>query len=46
MNYPVLAKELKSMEHKDDGDGDTRCNWCARNNLQRISKGTVDYVSM
>ena len=26
------------MKHKDDGD--TNCNWCTRNNLQRIGKGT------
>ena len=26
------------MEH--EGDGDTNCNWCARNNPQRLSKGT------
>ena len=26
------------MEHQ--GDGDTNCNWCTWNNLQRIGKGT------
>ena len=25
------------MEH--EGDGNTNCNWCARNNPQRIGKG-------
>ena len=23
-----------------EGDGDTNCIWCTRNNLQRISNGT------
>ena len=26
------------MEHK--GDGEDNCNWCTRNNLKRIGKGT------
>ena len=25
---------------KQEGDGDTNCNWCTRNNPQRIDKGT------
>ena len=37
--YLDLARELKkAMEH--EGDGDTDCNWCTRNNPQRIEKGT------
>ena len=33
-----LARELKkAMEH--EGDGDTNCNWCTWNDLQRLGKG-------
>ena len=33
--YLVLARELKTMKHENDGD-----NWCAQNNPQRLGKGT------
>ena len=33
-----LQRTKKAMEH--EGDGDTNCNWCTRNDLQRISKRT------
>ena len=36
--YLDLARELKTMEHEDDGDRD--CNWCARNNPQKLDKET------
>ena len=36
--YLQLARELKkSLEH--DGDSDTYCCWCARNDTQRHGKG-------
>ena len=31
-----LARELKNMEHEEDGD--TNYNWCVRNNPQRLDK--------
>ena len=31
--YLDLTKELKTMEHEDDGD--TSCGWCTRNNPQK-----------
>ena len=31
-------REIKTMEHEDDGD--TNCSWCTWSNLQRIGKGT------
>ena len=34
--YLDLLRELKTMEH--EGDGDTKCNWCTWNNIQRILK--------
>ena len=34
--YLDLAEE--AMEHGSDGD--TNCNWCTRNNPQKIGKGT------
>ena len=37
--YQDFAWELrKYIEH--EGDGDTNCNWCTRNNPQRLGKGT------
>ena len=29
---------FKDMEH--DGSGDTNCNWCTRNDLKKLDKGT------
>ena len=37
--YLDLARELKKvMEYKYDSE--TNCNWCTRNDLQRLAKGT------
>ena len=36
--YLDFARELKSIEHEDDGD--TICSWCAWNYPKRIGKGT------
>ena len=36
--YLDLARELKNMGHKSDGDAN--CNWCTWNNRQRIDKET------
>ena len=35
--YADITRELKkAMEH--EGDSDTNCNWCTRNNPQRLGK--------
>ena len=34
----IVKKNPKTME--DEGDGNTNCNWCARNNPQRIGTET------
>ena len=28
---------------EDEGDGDTNCNWCTRNNTQKLSKRTLPF---
>ena len=37
--YVDHARELKT-NMELEGDGDTNCNWCTWNNLQRICTGT------
>ena len=38
--YLDLARELKKKTMEQEDVGDTSCNWCSRNNLKRIGKGT------
>ena len=42
--YADLAKEQKSLEHEDESD--TNCNWCTRNDIQRLGKagGRVETI--
>ena len=39
--YSDLARKLKKKTVEHEGDDDTNCNWRARNNPQRLCKGTV-----
>ena len=38
--YSDLARKLKMLRNYE-GDGDTNCNWCTRNDPQKLGKETV-----
>ena len=37
--YLNFVRELKKKTMEHEGDGDTNCGWCTRNDPQRLGEG-------